>query len=458
MDPIPPHAFPALDGGSLSLLWGLPFAGLLLSIAIVPLFAPHFWHSHYGKLAAAWAVALFVPFTAAFGASEMLHNLTHAMLQEYVPFLAILFALYTIAGGIGLKGSLAGTPAINTGLLALGAVLAIIMGTTGASMLLIRPLLSANATRRHRVHTVVFFILLVGNVGGALSPLGDPPLFIGFLKGVDFFWTTRALAMPTLALVVVLLAIFFMLDSMLRRKEKLGSALPDTVATGDTRIALEGSLNFLLLLAAILAVLMSGLWHPGVVFELPGARLDLEDVVRDVALILLGGVSLMLTPRSVREHNQFHWAPLVEVAKLFAAIFAIIFPVLAILASGRDGALGRLVALVSDGAGNPRPTIAFWMCGLLSAFLDNAPTYLVFFNLAGGDAQQLMGARAGALAAISMSAVYFGALTYIGNAPNFMIKAIAEDRGVLMPSFFAYFAYAAIVMIPVLAVVSAIWL
>ena len=454
MVPTPEHALATLDGTTLSLLWGLPFAGLLLSIAIVPLLAPHFWHSHYGKLAAAWALALLVPFTATFGASETLRNLTHAILQEYVPFLAILFALFTIAGGIGLVGSLAGGPAINTGLLALGAALASIMGTTGASMLLIRPLLTANEARRHKVHTVVFFILLVGNVGGALSPLGDPPLFIGFLKGIDFFWTTRALAMPTLFLVVVLLAIFFAVDAMLLRKEPPRAAS----AAKTLRLALEGSQNFLPLAGAIGVVLMSGLWHSGIAFELPGARLDLEDVIRDVALILLGLASLALTPATVRKHNHFQWAPLVEVAKLFAAIFVTIFPVLAILAAGRNGALGSLIALAGDSAGNPRPMIAFWMCGLLSALLDNAPTYLVFFNLAGGDAQQLMGPRAATLAAISMGAVYFGALTYIGNAPNFMIKAIAENRGVVMPSFFAYLGYAAVIMLPLLAIVSMVWL
>ena len=450
----PDQGVTGLDGTTLSPLWGLPFAGLLLSIAIVPLFAPHFWHSHYGKIAAAWALMLLVPFTSAFGANEALHGVLHAMLQEYFPFLAILFALFTIAGGIGVRGTLAGTPASNTGLLALGAVLASIMGTTGASMLLIRPLLTANESRRHKVHTVVFFILLVGNVGGALSPLGDPPLFIGFLKGIDFFWTTRALAISTLFLVAVLLVVFFALDAILLRKDPPRAALPANISL----LALEGSQNFLLLAGTIGAVLMSGLWHSGIAFELPGARLDLEDVIRDVTLILLGLASLALTPATVRKHNQFHWAPLVEVAKLFAAIFVTIFPVLAILAAGRDGAPGSMIALVGDSEGNPRPTVAYWMCGLLSAFLDNAPTYLVFFNLAGGDAQQLMGPRAATLAAISMGAVYFGALTYIGNAPNFMIKAIAEDRGVVMPSFFAYFAYAAIIMLPLLALVSMVWL
>ena len=441
------------SGATLSLPWGLPFAGLLLSIAIVPLFSPGLWHRNYGKFAAAWAFALLVPFAVVYGPGEAMHNIAHAILLEYVPFLAILFALFTIAGGICLRGALAGTPAVNTGLLALGACLASVMGTTGASMLLIRPLLTANEARRHKVHAVVFFILLVGNVGGALSPLGDPPLFIGFLKGVDFFWTTRALAMPTLFLVASLLVIFFLLDGMLYRKEPQRAAPP---ADGP-RLVLEGTPNFILLAGVIGAVLMSGLWKSGIAIDVAGAHIELPNAARDAALILLGLASLAITPAAVREHNQFHWEPIVEVAKLFAAIFLTIFPVLAILGAGREGALAAMIDLVGDGAGHPNNVIVFWMSGALSAFLDNAPTYLVFFNLAGGDAPTMMGMYSQTLAALSMGAVYFGALTYIGNAPNFMIKAIAEDRGIAMPSFFAYLAYAAIVMLPLLAVVSAIW-
>jgi len=448
------HVLSHLDGATLSLLWGLPFAGLLLSIAFVPLFAPKLWHDHYGTVAALWALALLVPFVAAFGAAEALHNVAHAIMLEYIPFVAMLFALFTIAGGICLRGALAGTPAVNAGLLALGAALASLMGTTGAAMLLIRPLLSANEHRRHKVHTVVFFILLVGNVGGALSPLGDPPLFIGFLKGVDFFWTTRALALPTLFLVVTLLAIFFALDWALHRREPEGAGTPSDTS----RLSLEGAPNFLLLAGVIAAVLLSGVWKPGIAFAIAGAQLELQDALRSLALLLLGAASLAITPAAVREHNQFHWAPMVEVAKLFAAIFVTIFPVLAILEAGREGALHGIFELVGDGAGNPDNAMVFWMTGLLSAFLDNAPTYLVFFNLTGGNAARLMGEHAQTLAALSMGAVYFGALTYIGNAPNFMIKAIAEDRGVAMPSFFAYFAWAALVMLPLLAVVAAIWL
>jgi Na+/H+ antiporter NhaD/arsenite permease-like protein len=243
----PNHALSPFDGAALSLAWGLPFAGLLL----VHRRSPRCWRrdsgDHYGKCAAIWVLLLLVPFAATFGAGETLHNVAHAILLEYVPFLAMLFALFTIAGGICLRGTLPGTPAVNASLLALGACLASVMGTTGASMLLIRPLIAANEARRHRVHAVVFFILIVGNVGGALSPLGDPPLFIGFLNGDDFFWTTRALALPTLFLVIVLLAMFYALDRVLYRREP-SSAL----ARADrSLLSVEGLPNLLLLAGVI---------------------------------------------------------------------------------------------------------------------------------------------------------------------------------------------------------------
>ncbi len=437
-------------GADLSLWWGLPFAGLLVSIAVIPLIASHFWHAHYGKFAAAWALAFLIPFAYAFGASHALHEVVHVLLLEYLPFVIILFALFTIAGGICVRGQFRATPALNTGIIALGTVLASLMGTTGAAMLLIRPLLTANEGRKYRVHAVVFFIVLVGNVGGALSPLGDPPLFIGFLKGVDFFWTTRALLWPTLMLSLALLVIFYGLDHGLFRRE------PEWIAEHEhrMRIGIEGTPNFLLLAAVIGAVLMSGLWKPGVTFAVLGTLLELPNVLRDVLLIVLALISLSITSKEIRKHNAFHWEPIVEVAKIFAGIFVTILPVITILAAGRDGALSSLTTFVRAADGTLDNRSLFWITGVLSAFLDNAPTYLVFFNLAGGDPQALMVPLAATLKAISMAAVYFGALTYIGNAPNFMIKAIAEDREVSMPSFFAYFTYAAALLVPLLLLVS----
>jgi len=440
-----------LIGAGLSLAWGIPFAGLLLSLAIAPIVAREFWHHHYGKIAAGWTAALLVPALFAYGTGELAHALVHTLLAEYLPFVLLLLSLYTVAGGIVVRGTLVGTPKLNTGLIATGATLASAMGTTGAAMLLIRPLLRANEQRRYRVHIVVFFIILVGNIGGALTPLGDPPLFIGFLKGVDFFWTTRALALPTFALAAILLAIFYALDSHFWRREA-----PPAPAVYEP-LAIDGAVNLTLLAGVLGAVLMSGVWKPGVTLGIAGTKLDLQDLARDIALFVLTLASMALTPRRLREANAFSWEPIVEVAKLFAGIFITVIPVIAMLQAGRAGALSSVVALVSDPeTGAPRYAMYFWVTGALSAFLDNAPTYLVFFNLAGGDPIQLMGPQHSVLALISAAAVYFGALTYVGNAPNFMVKTIAEERGVAMPGFFGYFGYASALLLPLLALL--VWI
>jgi len=441
------------DREVLPLLWALPFAGLLVSIAVGPLVAPRFWHRHFGKVSAAWTLSLIVPFAAIHGAAATLASLAHTLLGDYVPFIVILFALYTISGGICVRSAFVGTPWLNTAILACGTLVASVLGTTGASMLLIRPLLIANAPRRQVAHTVVFFTILVGNVGGALTPLGDPPLFVGFLKGVDFFWELRNLLAPTAMLAGALLLIYFAVDRWLWRSERV----PVLAATGP-RLSLEGSFNLILMAAVVGAVLLSGVWHPDAGLDVLGTHVPLENIVRELLLVALAVASLAFTPKVIREHNAFHWRPMVEVAKIFAGIFVTVIPVLSMLAAGRDGALGFVADLVVDPNGHPRDRVVFWTTGLLSAFLDNAPTYLVFFNLAGGDAQDLMSVHAGTLKAIAMGAVYFGALTYIGNAPNFMIRAVAEERGVPMPSFLGYTAKAATLMLPLLALVGLCYL
>jgi Na+/H+ antiporter NhaD/arsenite permease-like protein len=445
-----------LDGATLSALWGIPFAGILLSIAIFPLVAPIFWHDHFGKIAAAWGALFLVPFAFAFGAGAALGTFAHALLEEYVPFIVLLTALYTIAGGICVRGNLHGSPKLNTAILALGTVLASIMGTTGAAMLLIRPLLRANDNRKHVVHVVVFFIFLVANAGGSLSPLGDPPLFLGFLNGVSFFWTTQHLALPMLFICVVLLALFYALDAYYFhcRSEERSQFLDPTPDTHG--ISIEGKINFVLLAMVIGLVLMSGMWRPGIGFNVIGTHVALQNALRDAGLIVLAFVSLAVTPRSARAGNAFNWAPIEEVAKLFAGIFVTIAPVIMILRAGPAGAFAHVTRLVTDAHGQPIDVMYFWATGILSSFLDNAPTYLVFFNLAGGNAQTLMTTGATTLAAISAGAVFMGANSYIGNAPNFMVKAIAESRGVRMPSFFAYLLWSGAVLVPVFLVTT--WL
>ncbi|GLK78653.1 sodium:proton antiporter [Methylopila turkensis] len=424
-----------VDGAGLSLVWTLPLVGMLLSIAILPLAAPHLWHHHYGKIAAGWALALLAPFALVEGPGPVGTELVHAAVGEYVPFVILLFSLFTISGGILVAGNLHGTPALNTTLLAIGTLLASVIGTTGASMVLIRPLLRANDHRQRNAHVVIFFIFLVSNIGGSLTPLGDPPLFLGFLQGVDFFWTTTHMAKETAVLVAILLPGFYLLDRWFFSREP---AVPKPDPTPDSRLALKGLQNLPLLAGVVAAILMSGLWDSGVVFDVFGTKVTLQALARDVILVGLALVSLKITPAELRERNGFDWEPIREVAKLFLAIFTTLIPALLILKAGTEGAAAPLIALVSRPDGAPSDATYFWLTGLLSSVLDNAPTYLVFFNIAGGDAQELMGPLASTLVAISGGAVFMGALTYVGNAPNFMVLAIAKSRGVAMPSFFGY--------------------
>ena len=442
------------DGGQLSPLWGIPFAGLLLSIALLPLLAPAFWHHHFGKISAAWTLAFFLPFTLTFGPALAGSSLVHALVAEYIPFIILLTALFAVAGGIFIRGNLHGSPALNTGLLLIGAILASFMGTTGASMLMIRPLIRANDNRRSSAHIVVFFIFIVSNVGGSLTPLGDPPLFLGFLKGVDFFWTVKHIFPETLFLTGSLLAIFYALDSWYYRKE---GVLPVDPTPDTPRFGFDGAFNFLLLVGVAGLVLLSGFWKSSVVFDVYGTDVGLPGLVRDVGLVAITLLSLKLTADKVHKDNQFSWGPMAEVAKLFAGIFLTIIPVIAMLKAGLNGPFGAVVSAVTRPDGQPDPAMYFWATGLLSSFLDNAPTYLVFFNTAGGDAQTLMTTLAPTLAAISAGAVFMGANTYIGNAPNLMVKAIAEDRGIKMPSFFGYMAWSGGVLIPLFVLITFIW-
>jgi Na+/H+ antiporter NhaD/arsenite permease-like protein len=331
-----------------------------------------------------------------------------------------------------------------------GTLIASIVGTTGAAMILIRPLLRANAARLHNVHVVVFFIFLVCNAGGALSPLGDPPLYIGFLNGVDFFWPAKNLWLPTAFVAGCVLAVFVAVDLWFFRHDRRAAPVGEDRAP----LRVHGLVNLLLLGVIIGAVIVSALWQPGVTFQIYGTPLPLQDLVRDAVLVFTVLMSLWLTPDEHREANGFSWEPIVEVAILFAGIFVCVVPIRAMLGAGRDGSLAWLLNAVTAQDGSPHLVAYFWLTGVLSAILDNAPTYLVFFQLAGGNATELMGPMAPVLTAISMGAVYMGALTYIGNAPNFMIYAIATERGIKMPSFFGFMAWSVVVLVPVFAAVT----
>jgi Na+/H+ antiporter NhaD/arsenite permease-like protein len=445
-----------LDGAAIHPLLTLPFLGILLSIALLPQISPSFWEHHLGKLAAAWAVAALAPLLVTQGLGPTAGALLHTLLLEYVPFVLLLLALFTISGGIVVAGNLHGSPAVNTGLLAIGTLLASFIGTTGASMVLIRPLIRANDERRRNAHVVVFFIFLVSNIGGSLTPLGDPPLFLGFLRGVDFFWTTSVLLHETLFAAAVLLALFFALDTVMYRRDSGALTRPDP--SPDSPLRVRGAVNLLLLAILIAIIVASGIWKPAMGFSVFGVRLELQNLVRDGAMLMLVLASLALTSRRNRAANDFQWLPILEVAKIFAGIFVCIIPVAAALQSGAKGIFAPLLALVSHPDGTPDNVAYFWLSGLLSSFLDNAPTYLVFFELAGADPARLMGPLAGTLTAISLGAVYMGANTYIGNAPNFMVFAIARSAGIRMPGFLGYMLWSGAILLPLFGLITLLFI
>jgi Na+/H+ antiporter NhaD/arsenite permease-like protein len=444
--------------GELLPLWSaIPFIGILLSIAVFPLVAPHFWHKQFPKISAFWAVLFAVPFLFVYK-FEAIQSIIHIYLIDYIPFIILLWSLYTVSGGIYIGGSLRGSPKVNFILLLIGTLLASWIGTTGAAMVMIRPLLRANSWRKNKVHIIIFFIFLVANVGGSLTPLGDPPLFLGFLHGVPFFWVTKAL-LPHMALVAtLLLAIFFVVDSYWFKKEK---DIPDDKT--NSKIKIEGLHNLLMLLGVMAGVLFSGSVKLHEFHVIGHVTLGLQNIARDLFLILMGILSLRFTSKIIRDKNEFSWFPIQEVAYLFAGIFMTIIPALAILQVGSHGALAGLIEFVST------PLRYFWVTGGLSSFLDNAPTYLTFFNTALGSIGETESAVPGMLAggnlefiikltAISAGAVFMGAMTYIGNAPNFMVKAIAEESGIPMPSFFGYmFKYSLPILVPVFIIVTLVF-
>ncbi|MGB9661534.1 MAG: sodium:proton antiporter [Moorellaceae bacterium] len=434
-------------------LWSvLPFVGMLLSIAICPLVNPHWWEHNMGKVSLFWSLIFFVPFLLSFGGETALVKAIEVYLLDYLPFIILLFGLFVVSGGIILRGTLRGTPAVNTLLLLVGTFLASWIGTTGASMLMIRPVIRANEWRRYKTHIIIFFIFLVSNIGGSLTPLGDPPLFLGFLRGVPFFWTMK-LIVPMGFNVIILLILYFLVDSYYYRKENI----PERVQAPEP-LRVEGLQNLFYLGLIVGSVILSGFLakNPafadqktgdlyGIVLWRHGEEtlvLPYINLIRDLLILLAAYLSFRTTPYVIRRDNRFTWGPIKEVATLFAGIFMTMIPALEIL-HARGAELGLT-----------QPAHFFWATGALSSFLDNAPTYLVFLTTATS-----LGATAGVqttlglvapkmLMAISCGAVFMGANTYIGNAPNFMVRSIAEENQIKMPSFFGYMGWSVCILIP----------
>ena len=440
-------------GAELPLISILPFLALLVTIAVAPLAAPHWWHSNRNKAIVAALVAVPVLLQLGIAMGEPGRAVLGEKAYEYLGFIVVIGALFVITGGVQIEGSLSGTPLVNTGVLGLGAVLANVMGTTGASVLLIRPLLRANKSRRRTAHIVVFFIFIVANCGGLLTPIGDPPLLLGFLKGVPFEWTLR-LWPQWLTATAALLVVFNLWDQWAldrEERERRGSQLEQVMVHEPLRV--RGAVSVAALALVLLTIVSAGQAAAG------GRPWAIG--IQEAIIALLAVTAYHSTPDQARERNAFTFGPLIEVALLFAAIFATMAPVLEILNAWSQGA--RTVLGMSFGVSQPWEF--FWTAGALSSVLDNAPTYLAFSASAAGlqgvpahgpfiGALAIDPEGARILAAIATGSVFMGANTYIGNAPNFMVKAIAEENGIKMPSFFGYMAYSCGILLPVFVVIT----
>ena len=439
-----------------SLYWLIPFAGILLSIALVPLVRPHFWHHNYGKVSAFWGFLFFTFFIINFYDYTLFYIL-EVYLREFLPFILLLLALFTISGGILISSDMEGTPKLNTCILGIGTILASIMGTTGASMLLIRPLIRANSKRKSKIHLIVFFIFLVSNIGGSLTPIGDPPLFLGFLRGVDFTWTIFNMYQPMIFVSVILLIIFYLFDSYYYKKENSTSNNSKKIS-----ITIDGKINFLFIFLVIIAVIISGM--DGLknysIFKYHNVMMmSLGTLIQLIILLAVTFLSLKLTPKEYRDKNGFTWEPIKEVAKLFATIFLTMIPAIVMLGgvTKEEGPMSWMKSIIINEGGNI-DIMYFWLTGILSSFLDNAPTYVVFFTAALGEKDVTWLMNSGnTLLAISCGAVFMGAMTYIGNAPNFMVKSISEENNINMPSFFGYMLWSIIILIPILILTSLIF-
>ena len=433
----------------------IPFAGLLLCVAVMPLVKGEWWESHQPVVVAFWIVLMIIPFAVVYGAGKTAETVLECVINDYLTFIILLFGLFCVSGNITVEGDFAGSPRVNVGLLALGTLLSSCIGTTGASMLMVRPVIKMNAWRKHRSHIMVFFIFLISNIGGCLTPIGDPPLLMGFMRGVPFFWSLHLF--PVLLFnVVVLLTVFYFLDRRAYRKDIAEGRKPDISKPG-TEVHILGLHNLIFLVMIVVAVILSGTLPGMAAFQdaagavkgitvFRGVRLTYPALI-EVAIILLAALlSFKTTHVEIRRKNHFTWGAIQEVAVLFIGIFITMQPALMILkANGAN-------------LGISEPFEMFWATGLLSSFLDNTPTYLVFLTTAGalGLSQGMVTALGTVpvkmLEAISCGAVFMGANTYIGNAPNFMVKSIADENGIRMPSFFGYLIWSFGILVPVFIV------
>lgn len=429
-----------------SLFWAIPFLGIIFSMSFMPLYCPNFWHKHNGYVPAFWSLIYLFFIGYIFGVSKIFDTTFEPIFDHYIPFIILISSLYIVSGGIFIDFPRANGPMFNVSFLFLGSLLSGLIGTTGAATLLIRPLLRANANRKYKTHILIFFIFLIANIGGISTPLGDPPLFIGFLEGVDFFWFIKNLYKYQLATTLFLCFLFFSIDLCLLKRE-----FQENIQIDNTHhIIFRGKQNLVLIIGILLAVILCNFDGKFVLF---GEKFSYASLIRNSILLLISAVSLLITPPSIRERNSFSFEPIKEIINLFASIFITVTPIIAMLHQGDNGSLKFIFDWIAPN-GSIIASRCFWASGLLSSILDNAPTFLIFFHMLSGNANELMTVKAHLLTAISMSTVFMGAMTYIGNAPNLMVKSIAANYGVKAPSFIGYLAWSIGILIPVFFIIS----
>lgn len=439
----------------LELLLCIPFAGLLLSIAVMPLIKGEWWESHQPLVVGFWILLMLVPFAFVYGPHKAAETVLECTVNDYLTFIVLLFGLFCVSGNITMEGDFAGSPRINVGLLALGTFLASCIGTTGASMLMVRPVIKMNSWRKRKSHIMVFFIFMVSNMGGCLTPIGDPPLLMGFMRGVPFFWSMHLF--PVLIFnMAILLFVFYHLDKWAYRKDIARGRKPDISKPG-TEFSIDGLHNIVFLVMIVAAVILSGVLPGMSAFQDAAGNvrgihifgevtLTFPAMIEIVLILLAAWLSFKTTKSEIRRRNHFTWGAIKEVAVLFIGIFITMQPAL------------MLLKAVGPELGVTEPFQTFWATGTLSSFLDNTPTYLVFLTTAGtlgftqGIATSLGTVPQKVLSAVSCGAVFMGANTYIGNAPNFMVKSISDENGVNMPSFFGYMLWSLVFLVPVFVI------
>lgn len=439
----------------LELLLCIPFAGLLLSIAVMPLIKGEWWESHQPLVVGVWILLMLVPFAFVYGPHKAAETVLECTVNDYLTFIVLLFGLFCVSGNITMEGDFAGSPRINVGLLALGTLLASCIGTTGASMLMVRPVIKMNSWRKRKSHIMVFFIFMVSNMGGCLTPIGDPPLLMGFMRGVPFFWSMHLF--PVLIFnMAILLFVFYHLDKWAYRKDIARGRKPDISKPG-TEFSIDGLHNIVFLVMIVAAVILSGVLPGMSAFQDAAGNvrgihifgevtLTFPAMIEIVLILLAAWLSFKTTKSEIRRRNHFTWGAIKEVAVLFIGIFITMQPAL------------MLLKAVGPELGVTEPFQMFWATGTLSSFLDNTPTYLVFLTTAGtlgftqGIATSLGTVPQKVLSAVSCGAVFMGANTYIGNAPNFMVKSISDENGVNMPSFFGYMLWSLVFLVPVFVI------